>query len=174
MVHPTPQIRDFTLRIADFTLHVDDITLQIADFTLQVGEFTPPIGDLTLRIDDSTLQFDGRTPPSYGCRSSLTAAPRVSLVGWCGVLRCGISPANKKRHNPSRLSTAEECDFDCAFNLRALVPPIKATHRFSGGPRPSRTVGPQELGYANVAHKNGNAGKLSKFFPAAVLCPRLT
>gem|GEM_PF-4807996 len=96
MVHPTPQIRDFTLRIADFTLHVDDITLQIADFTLQVGEFTPPIGDLTLRIDDSTLQLDDRTLPSYGCRSSLTAAPRVSLVGWCGVLGCGFKPANKK------------------------------------------------------------------------------
>ena len=50
------------------------------------------------------------------------------------MLGCGLKPANKKRHNPSRLFVKEECDFDCAFNLRVLVPPTKATHCNRVGP----------------------------------------
>jgi len=42
--------------------------------------------------------------------------------------------AQQKRRNPNRLFAAEECDFDCAFNLRALVPPTKAAHRNRVGP----------------------------------------
>ena len=123
----------------------------------------------------------GGTSPATGESFALVAASVARCVlgfrwwGWCGVLGCGVKPANKKGTTQVASSPTEERDFDCAFNLRALVPRIKATHRGDTTmrivvwARSSRTFSPQELIHANVAPDYGDAEKSCGFFSVRVL-----